>query len=215
MERMGCIRETSMWPPGTAGPPPETDTERVMAKGSTPAKTQQDRQVERLRLEVEQLQREIEESRKQLAAARAQAAAAEAAAATWERAHATLASASKTEGSAGTPSTASEATVWHKLMGFTTKQHCALQMLLAAQGNREIAERMGVQESMAKVYLRAMFGKLGVHSRSKFVLAVKPVFDRIPAAEYERAAGIPKTWHHNWTPADPYRDRYFGDMRNR
>ena len=99
--------------------------------------------------------------------------------------------------------------VWHAVLGLTPRQHVALQMLLGAASNAEIARRLGITESTAKVHVRALFSKLKVRTRSEFLVKVKPVWDRIPPDEYERAAGLPKSWHETWRPSDPWRKVYW------
>jgi DNA-binding CsgD family transcriptional regulator len=102
-----------------------------------------------------------------------------------------------------------DAAVWQVLLGLTPRQHVALQMMLGAASNAEIAKRLGITESTAKVHVRALFTKLGVRTRSEFLVKVKPVWDRIPPDEYERASGLPKAWHDTWRPSDPWRKVYW------
>lgn len=99
---------------------------------------------------------------------------------------------------------------WQAILGLTGRQHVALQMMLGAASNAEIAERLGVTESTAKVHVRALFNKLGVRTRSEFLLKVKPVWDRMPGLEYERASGLPKDWHEKCGRHDPWRHVYGG-----
>lgn len=91
------------------------------------------------------------------------------------------------------PATSAEINAFRAMHSFTVKQHCAMQMMLRGSGNAEIADRMGVQLSTAKVYVRAMFAKLGVRSRAEYLLALKPVFDRLDPAEYERMGASRRT----------------------
>lgn len=58
-----------------------------------------------------------------------------------------------------------------QLHGLTPKQHATLQMLMRGASNAEIAERLNVEESTAKVHVRALAKKFGVRRRSQIVLA--------------------------------------------
>lgn len=95
----------------------------------------------------------------------------------------------------------------------TVKQHVALQMLLAGRANSEIAERFGVTENGAKVYVRAIYKKFGVKTRSQAVMAVVDEFTLITDRWYEAISkGIPKNWAREWlgrpVEEDPYRTLY-------
>lgn len=100
---------------------------------------------------------------------------------------------------------------FHAFGNMTTKQHCAYQMLMHGKSNAEIAARMGVTESTAKVYVRSIMKKLGVSTRSQVILATQEAFAEIGDAEYEGMAGIPKNWDETWTPDDPYKAKYMTD----
>jgi len=95
----------------------------------------------------------------------------------------------------------------------TVKQHVALQMLLVGRGNAEIAERFGVTENGAKVYVRAIYKKFGVNTRSQAVMAVVDEYTLITDRWYEAISkGIPKNWAREWlgrpVEDDPYRALY-------
>ncbi len=93
----------------------------------------------------------------------------------------------------------------------TIKQHACLQMLLGGASNAEIAERFGVTENTAKVHVRTLAAKFGVHTRSQIILKAKPAFDALPADEYRlMAGGLPKDWHARYRKADPHKHLYFG-----
>jgi DNA-binding NarL/FixJ family response regulator len=101
------------------------------------------------------------------------------------------------------------ADMMRQILQLTMKQHCALQMLLMGSGNREIADRMGVTESTAKVYVRALFRKFGVENRSQLILRAKPIFDRLDAEQYRSVARIPKDWAETYKEPDPFLNLYF------
>lgn len=95
----------------------------------------------------------------------------------------------------------------------TTKQHVALQCLLAGKSNAEIAERFGVTENGAKVYLRAIYKKFGVNTRSQAVMSVYDEWEKISDRRYMTLSkGVPKNWHVEYLgkpiEADPYRELY-------
>ena len=95
------------------------------------------------------------------------------------------------------------------LLNLTTKQHVALQMLLAGKSNAEIAERFGVTENGAKVYLRAIYKKFGVHTRSQAAIAVMEEWREVSEQRYlALSKGVPKGWSEEWLDRpvadDPY-----------
>lgn len=99
------------------------------------------------------------------------------------------------------------------LAQLTTKQHVALQCLLAGKSNAEIAERFGVTENGAKVYLRAIYKKYGVNTRSQAVMAIYDEWEKISDRRYfTLSKGIPKNWHSEYLTKpieeDPYRELY-------
>lgn len=78
---------------------------------------------------------------------------------------------------------------------FTTKQHAAMQMLVTGASNAEIADRFGVTENTAKVYVRSLAGKLGVNSRMQIVLTVVPMLEVVDERTYETmSGGLPLDW---------------------
>lgn len=97
--------------------------------------------------------------------------------------------------------------------GRSVKQHVALQMLLAGKSNAEIAERFAVTENGSKVYVRAIYKKFGVHTRSQAVVAVYDEFEAISSKWYAAISkGIPKEWSAEWLDGpvedDPFRTLY-------
>lgn len=99
------------------------------------------------------------------------------------------------------------------LSTLTTKQHVALQMLMAGKSNAEIAERFGVTENGAKVYVRAIFKKFGVHTRSQAVVAAFEEWERVESDRYAQLSrGVPKSWAADWlgksVEQDPYASKY-------
>lgn len=95
------------------------------------------------------------------------------------------------------------------LSKLTTKQHVALQMLMAGKSNAEIAERFGVTENGAKVYVRAIYKKFGVNTRSQAVMAVYDEWERVAPERYEQLSrGVPKSWLNDWLSKPVERDPY-------
>jgi len=91
----------------------------------------------------------------------------------------------------------------------TTKQHAALQMLFNGKSNREIAQRMGVTENTAKVYVRAIAAKVGVTTRSQIVMRLLNEYEKIPEEDYRvLSGGLPKNWDAMWTDPDPHSGLY-------
>jgi DNA-binding CsgD family transcriptional regulator len=95
----------------------------------------------------------------------------------------------------------------------TTKQHVAMQMLIAGKSNAEIAERFGVTENGAKVYVRAIYKKFGVNTRSQAVMAVYDEWDKVDDGRYlALSRGVPKDWVKTCLVGsvedDPYRRLY-------
>lgn len=102
------------------------------------------------------------------------------------------------------------------LRALTTKQHVALQMLMAGKSNLEIAQRFGVTENGAKVYLRAIYKKFGVNTRSQAVMAVYDEWEQISEGRYVALSkGVPKDWHIQYlgksADEDPYLALYAFD----
>lgn len=84
------------------------------------------------------------------------------------------------------------------LRKMSMKQHAALQMLMRGASNQEIAERFGVTESTAKVYVRCIMGHVGARTRAQVVAKMLHVLEEIGEGEYFRIAGIPKGWDMHW-----------------
>jgi DNA-binding CsgD family transcriptional regulator len=81
-----------------------------------------------------------------------------------------------------------------RLRTLTRRQHGALQMLLRGASNAEIAERFGVSENTAKVYVRGIAAKVGAQTRSQIVALTMNEVRDLSAAAYQAMAGIPKDW---------------------
>lgn len=93
----------------------------------------------------------------------------------------------------------------------TTKQHAALQMMLAGASNAEIAKRFGVTENTAKVYVRTVAAKYGVHTRTQIVLKARDQIESLSEDEYRvLSGGLPKDWHRKFKTPDRYRELYYG-----
>jgi DNA-binding CsgD family transcriptional regulator len=78
------------------------------------------------------------------------------------------------------------------------KQHAALQMVLRGATNADIAERFGVTESTAKVYVRSIMGHVGARTRAQIVAKMLNAFNDMGESDYQIIAGIPKDWDANW-----------------
>jgi len=98
------------------------------------------------------------------------------------------------------------------LSRLTTKQHAAMQMLVQGASNAKIAERFGVTENTAKVYVRSIAGKLGVSSRMQVVLSVVPLLEMVAPKTYEiMSGGLPLDWASKYEERgepDRWRDLY-------
>lgn len=95
------------------------------------------------------------------------------------------------------------------LARLTTKQHATLQMLLTGRRNREIAERFGVTENTAKVYVRAISSKLGCTTRTQIALIASPLMEALTDEDYRLiSGGLPKDWEKNYAEPDPYAGLY-------
>lgn len=94
-------------------------------------------------------------------------------------------------------------------LGLTTKQHVVLQMLLAGRTNAEIAERMGVQPSTAKVQVRSIARRLGVRTRVEITAALHQDMREVDEDVYEQiSGGLPKDWEKNYSEPDEYAPLY-------
>ena len=92
---------------------------------------------------------------------------------------------------------------------FTPKQNAVLQMLMGGTANEEIGHRLGVALNTAKVHVRLVARKLGVHSRAQVAVKALPFFDAIDPETYKNATrGLPKDWHEQYEEPDPYRNVY-------
>jgi len=78
---------------------------------------------------------------------------------------------------------------------WTLKQHATAQMVLAGLSNRDIAEVLGVTENTAKVHVRTLARKLGVHTRAQIVAEALPILEAADSNSYELlTGGLPKDW---------------------
>ena len=94
----------------------------------------------------------------------------------------------------------------------TAKQHAAFQMLASGCRNREIAQRFGVTENTAKVYVRGIANKLKVRTRSEIVMRLWSAFRAIDDESYRMmSGGLPKDWHQNFVEPDPFAHLYRRD----
>ena len=91
----------------------------------------------------------------------------------------------------------------------TTKQHAALQMLLAGATNADIATRFEVSVNTAKVYVRSIASKLGANTRNQIVVRTFDAYQAIDPDEYRLlSGGLPKEWHASYEDPDPYKALY-------
>lgn len=104
------------------------------------------------------------------------------------------------------------------LSKFTTKQHVAIQCILCGFANDVIATRMGVQLNTAKVHVRGVAKKLGVHRRSEIVAKIQKAFESISDDDYiALSGGLPKRWALDYESPCLYYDLYanVGDVRSK
>ena len=105
-----------------------------------------------------------------------------------------------------TPASSKSVVVLERL---TTKQHAALQMLLAGATNAEIATRFEVSVNTAKVYVRSIASKLGANTRNQIVVRTFDAFQAVDPDEYRLlSGGLPKEWHASYEDPDPYKALY-------
>lgn len=91
----------------------------------------------------------------------------------------------------------------------TPKQHAALQMMLRGAKNKEIAERFGVTENTAKVYVRSIAKKVSVRTRGQIIRVLGKVFDETAPEDYARiSGGLPKSWDATYSEPDEYARLY-------
>lgn len=81
----------------------------------------------------------------------------------------------------------------------TPKQNATLQMILRGARNKEIAERFGVTESTAKIYLTGIMRHVGVTNRAAVIMKMSAPFKEISADEYRRITTVPKDWDFSWS----------------
>ena len=82
-------------------------------------------------------------------------------------------------------------------------------MLLDGKSNFDIAQRFGVSEDTAKVYVRTIAKKYGVNTRAQIVGATLEEFNSVSDDVYQRiSGGLPKDWHSTFSEPDPFADLY-------
>lgn len=102
--------------------------------------------------------------------------------------------------------TTSEKDLMSAFPRLTTKQHAVLQMLLNGKSNKLIADRFGVTENTAKVYVRGIAAKFNVNTRAQIVLEAVDMFQRCSDSTYfGLSGGLPKDWDTNYKKPDKYR----------
>lgn len=105
--------------------------------------------------------------------------------------------------------TFSDSTQKQYLHSLTTKQHCALQMLMGGRDNSDIANRMGITINTAKVHVRGIAKKLGVSTRTQIIHKLTKEMSKINDSDYEvSSGGLPKDWHENYTDPDEHKFLY-------
>jgi DNA-binding CsgD family transcriptional regulator len=103
----------------------------------------------------------------------------------------------------------SEAKTLVELPAMTTKQHAALQMLVRGASNDEIAERFGVTINTAKVYVRGLFAKFGVNTRTKLAMMAQPGLAGLSNDTYRMlSGGLPIDWDATYEVPDRHAHLY-------
>lgn len=99
---------------------------------------------------------------------------------------------------------------WRGVMpSMTTKQHAALQMLIRGAGNQEIADRLGVSINTAKVHVRSIAKKMGMHRRQRIAEKVSLWMEEISPQQYEAmSGGLPKDWDLSFSEPDSFASLY-------
>jgi DNA-binding NarL/FixJ family response regulator len=96
------------------------------------------------------------------------------------------------------------------LARLTTKQHAAFQMLVGGASNKAIADRFGVTENTAKVYVRGIANKVKVRTRSEIVMELWPAYRAVDDESYRMmSGGLPKDWHKFYSEPDPFAGLYY------
>lgn len=94
----------------------------------------------------------------------------------------------------------------------TTKQHAALQMLMAGCSNNDIASQFGVTVNTAKVYVRGLAARFSVTTRTQIVLSATGPMSSVSDDEYlVLSGGLPKNWFTQLKTPDPYAGLYRAD----
>lgn len=93
-------------------------------------------------------------------------------------------------------------TILKAFVSMTPKMHGTMQMLLRGAKTREVAERFGIAEGTAKVFVASVLRKFDLHDRHDIVYVVSPTMKDMTDAAYESVATIPKDWDVTWKMAD-------------
>lgn len=81
------------------------------------------------------------------------------------------------------------------LKAMSPKMHVALQMMLQGSSNKEIADKLQVTESTAKVHVRSVAQKIGVSTRAQILKTLMPLMNTIDPIVYENLSdGLPLDW---------------------
>jgi DNA-binding CsgD family transcriptional regulator len=109
-------------------------------------------------------------------------------------------------GGGQTPRSPAEEKIVHALRTMTPRMHATLQMATNGWTNAQIADRLGVKESTAKVYMRGVMKKLNAENRHEATSLVRKILDGMPEADYLAMARIPKNWAEAYQPgeSDPF-----------
>jgi DNA-binding CsgD family transcriptional regulator len=96
------------------------------------------------------------------------------------------------------------------LARLTTKQHATFQMLIAGASNKDIADRFGVTENTAKVYVRGIANKMKVKTRAEIVMCLWGAYRAVDDESYRMMSrGLPKDWNKNYSEPDPFAELYY------
>lgn len=86
----------------------------------------------------------------------------------------------------------------------TPKQHVVAQLVMHAWGNSKIAELLGVTDNTAKVHVRTIAKKMGVHRRTEIAVRMTEGMREVDADKYKLlSGGLPKDWHEEANAAGP------------
>jgi DNA-binding CsgD family transcriptional regulator len=80
----------------------------------------------------------------------------------------------------------------------TLKQNAALLILMEGHGNIDIARIFECADSTAKVHVRGLFRNLGVNTRSRLILKMRPLFEFVDNGTYTTLTGLQREWARNY-----------------